>query len=204
MEKALLRNDIPTFLNEKQFNAILQDFAKEKLEKQGFESLCFDTEDLQLWSQRYVMRVKNFENHLHDMSLIHIESKHYLKQEIISPASLEKIHKILFTDLTDEKKNEGPLHFHLKSLTRDNLIFIGKIITKRFVLHKEHVILKIDKNLFPDGTIRFELDLGLRTSDPQIIEEEKLNLWENHGITLSKNFVNKYEKLIEGLTSVAK
>jgi hypothetical protein len=202
MQREILRNDMPTYLNEKQFKAILQDFAKEKLEKQDFESLFFDTEDLQLWSQGYVMRVKNFVNHLHDMSLIHIESKHYLKQEIISPASLEKIHKILFTDLLRE--NQGPLHTHLKELTRDNLIFIGKITTKRFVLNKEHVIYKIEENDFPDKTTRFELDLSFKTSDPQIIEDEKLNLWDNQGVTISENFVNKYEKLIKGVLSVAK
>lgn len=202
MQREILRNDMPTYLNEKQFNAILQDFAKEKLEKQDFESLFFDTEDLQLWSQGYVMRVKNFVNHLHDMSLIHIESKHYLKQEIISPASLEKIHKILFTDLLRE--NQGPLHTHLKELTQDNLIFIGKITTKRFVLNKEHVIYKIEENDFPDKTTRFELYLSFKTSDPQIIEDEKLNLWDNQGVTISENFLNKYEKLIQGVLSVAK
>jgi uncharacterized protein YjbK len=200
MEKALLRNDIPTYLNEKQFNAILQDFANEKLEEQEFESLCFDTEDLRLWSQGYVMRVKHFVDHMYDMSLIHLESKHYLKHDIISPVSVEKMHKILFTDW----ENQGPLHTHLKELTRDDLKLIGKIITKRYVLRKEHVIFKIDKNHFPDRTIRFELDLGFRTSDPKIIEDEKSNLWKNHGVTISENFVNKYERLIEGLTSVSK
>lgn len=200
MQREIVRNEFFAYLNAIQYDLITQ--SVEKAEKQEFESFCFDTENLQLWSQGYVMRVKHFVDHIYDMSLIHLESKHYLKHEIISPVSVEKMHKILFTDLF--KGNQGSLHTHLKELTRDDLKLIGRIITKRFVLRKEHVIYKIEKNYFPDRTIRFELDLSFRTSDPQIIEEEKLNLWDNHGVTISENFVNKYEKLIEGLASVAK
>lgn len=192
--------ELKVLLEEDNYNRLLQESTL--IKQETFINHYFDSENSLLYKNGITLRIREFEE---NCELCVKQKKNIDKAGIISSnenkESLPKEKAFLYIN------NPNILSDYLNGTTLNSsflekLSYLGKVINERSTLEIINgLILELDKTIFPNKLITYELEIeGLNEISKNEIEEYLLI----NGIKLKPNLISKYSRFYQIIEEINK